>query len=57
MGGPIGCIKTVSTMAFIAIDCFEIEGVCSLHLSRMTFCLVIASTVDIFTFYVHIRHV
>src|SRR5688500_20407688 len=48
---------TISTTPVIAGDSFEMDAVGALRLSPLRRGLDIDSTVDIFTFYVHHRHV
>src|SRR5690625_1725605 len=57
LAGQIGRLITISTPPVIAGDSFEMDGVGALRLSPLRRVLAIASTVDIFTFYVPHRHV
>src|SRR3989475_11138511 len=56
LAGQIGRLITISTTPHIAGDSFEMEAVGALLLSPLRRGLAIASTVDIFTFYVPHRH-
>src|SRR5256885_479048 len=57
LAGQIGRLITISTTPVIAGDSFEMDAVGALRLSLLLRRLDIDSTIDIFTFYVHIRHV
>src|SRR5882762_11935286 len=57
LAGQIGRLITISTTPVIAGDSFEMDAVGALSLSPLRRGLAIDSTVDIFTFYVHNRHV
>src|SRR5256712_13995053 len=57
LAGQIGRLITISTTPVIAGDSFEMHAVGALRLSPLPRGLAIASTVDIFTFYVPHRHV
>src|SRR5690625_1786274 len=57
LAGQIGRLITISTTPVIAGDSFEMDAVGALRLSPLRRGLAIASTVDIFTFYVPHRHV
>src|SRR5260370_35898425 len=57
LAGQIGRLITISTTPVIAGDSFEMDAVGALRLSPLRRGLAIASTVDIFTFYVPNRHV
>src|SRR5438105_4011443 len=57
LAGQIGRLITISTTPVIAGDSFEMDAVGALRLSPLRRGLAIDSTVDIFTFYVHHRHV
>src|SRR2546423_525611 len=57
IAGQIGRLITISTTPFIAGDSFEMDAVGALRLSPLRRGLAIYSTVEIFTFYVHHRHV
>src|SRR5207249_12091177 len=57
LAGQIGRLITISTTPGIAGDSFEMVSVGALRLSPFRRGLAIASTVDIFTFYVLHRHV
>src|SRR5260370_36175663 len=57
LAGQIGRLITFSTNPVIAGDSFEMDAVCALRLSPLRRGLAIDSTVSIFTFYVHHRHV
>src|SRR2546421_10665992 len=57
LAGQIGRLITISTTPVIAGDSFEMAAVGALRLSPLRRGLAIASTVDIFTFYVPNRHV
>src|SRR3989442_1265013 len=57
LAGQIGRLMTISTTPVIAGDSFEMYAVGALVLSPLRRGLAIYSTVDIFTFYVHHRHV
>src|SRR5256712_11822122 len=57
LAGQIGRLITISTTPVIAGDSFELDAVGALRLSPLRRGLAIASTVDIFTFYVPPRHV
>src|SRR5258705_12629393 len=56
LAGQIGRLITISTTPVIARDSFEMDAVGALRLSPLRRGLAIASTVDIFTFYVRHRH-
>src|SRR2546430_826128 len=56
LAGQIGRLITISTTPVIAGDSFEMDAVGALRLSPLRRGLAIASTVDIFTFYVPYRH-
>src|SRR5260370_42654205 len=55
--GQIGRLITISTTTGIAGVSFEMDAVGALRLSPLRRGLAIDSTVDIFTFYVLLRHV
>src|SRR5260370_35677917 len=55
--GQIGRLITISTTPVIAGGSFEMDAVGALRLSPLRRGLAIDSTVDIFTFYGHHRHV
>src|SRR5690242_21067127 len=57
LAGQIGRLITISTTPVIAGDSFEMDAVGALRLSPLRRGVAIDSTVDIFTFYVHHRHV
>src|SRR5947199_10411102 len=57
LAGQIGRLITISTTPVIAGDSFELDAVGAFRLSPLRRGLVIASTLDIFTFYVLLRHV
>src|SRR2546430_16955868 len=57
LAGQIGRLITISTTPAIAGDSFEKDAVGALRLSPLRRGLAIASTADIFTFYVPHRHV
>src|SRR5947208_16210622 len=57
LAGQIGRVITISTTPVIAGDSFEMDPVGALRLSPLRRRLALASTVDIFTFYVPHRHV
>src|SRR5207247_6222810 len=57
LAGQIGRLITISTTPVIAGDSFEMDAVGALRLSPLRRGLAIVSTVDIFTFYVPLRHV
>src|SRR5205085_7558880 len=57
LAGQIGRLITISTTPVIAGDSFEMDAVGALRLSPLRRGLAIDSIVDIFTFYVHHRHV
>src|SRR5262252_6596800 len=57
LAGQIGRLITISTTPVIAGDSFEMDPVGALRLSPLRRGVAIDSTVDIFTFYVHPRHV
>src|SRR5438552_15845323 len=57
LAGQIGRLITISTTPVIAGDSFEMDAVGALRLSPLRRGLAIASTVDLFTFYVPQRHV
>src|SRR5690348_10348095 len=57
LAGQIGRLITISTTPVIAGDSFEIDAVGALRLSPLRRGLAIDSTVELFTFYVHHRHV
>src|SRR5690625_7482748 len=57
LAGQIGRLITISTTPVIAGDSFDMDAVGALRLSPSRRGLAIASTVDIFTFYVPPRHV
>src|SRR5260370_1344294 len=57
LAGQIGRLITISTTPVIAGDSFEMDAVGALRLSPLRRGLAIDSTVDIFAFYVHHRHV
>src|SRR5438552_13789860 len=57
LAGQIGRLITISTPPVIAGDSFEMDAVGALRRSPLRRGLAIASTVDIFTFYVPHRHV
>src|SRR5260370_29847867 len=56
LAGQIGRLITISTTPVIAGDSFEMDAVGALRLSPFRHALAIASTVEIFTFYVPHRH-
>src|SRR5438128_9926858 len=57
LAGQIGSLITISTTPVIAGDSFEMDAVGALRLSPLRRGLAIVSTVDIFIFYVILRHV
>src|SRR5437762_14280362 len=57
LAGQIGRLITISTTTVIAGDSFEMDAVGALRLSPSRRGLAIASTVEIFAFYVPHRHV
>src|SRR5260370_37165840 len=57
LAGQIGRLITISTTPSIAGHSFEMDAVAALRLSPLRRGLAIASTADIFTFYVSHRHV
>src|SRR5258708_40056033 len=57
LAGQIGRLITISTTPVIAGDSFEMNAVGALRLSPLRRGLAIDSSVDIFTFYVPLRHV
>src|SRR2546430_16650547 len=57
LAGQIGRLITIPTTPVIAGDSFEVDAVAALRLSPLRRGLAIASTADIFTFYVPHRHV
>src|SRR5437899_11671428 len=57
LAGQIGRLITISTTPVIAGDSFEMDAVGALRLSPLRRGLAIDSTVDIFTFYVPLRHI
>src|SRR5438105_165109 len=57
LAGQIGRLITISTTPVIAGDSFELDAVGAHRLSPFLRGLDIATTVDIFTFYVPPRHV
>src|SRR5437773_11816247 len=57
LAGQIGRLITISTTPTIAGDSFEMDAVRALRLSPLRRVLAIDSTVDLFTIYVHHRHV
>src|SRR2546430_8825173 len=57
LAGQIGRLITISTTPVSAGDSFEIDAVGALRLASLRRGLASDSTVDIFTFYVHHRHV
>src|SRR6266404_9714826 len=57
LAGQIGRLITISTTPVIAGDSFEMDAVGALRLFSLRRGLAIDSTVDIFTFYVPLRHV
>src|SRR5476649_3051146 len=57
LAGQIGRLITISTTPVIAGDSFEMDAVGALRLSPLRRGLALASTVDIFTFYVPHRPV
>src|SRR5256885_16555572 len=57
LAGQIGRLITLSTTPVIAADSFELDAGRALRLSPFRRGLALASTVDIFTFYVPHRHV
>src|SRR3989442_13013192 len=57
LAGQIGRLITISTTPVIAGDSFEMDTVGALRLSPLRRGLAIDCNVDIFTFYVHHRHV
>src|SRR4051812_33058858 len=57
LAGQIGRLITISTTPVIAGDSFEMTAVGAIRLAPLRLGLAIASTVDIFTFYVPHRHV
>src|SRR2546422_10172764 len=57
LAGQIGRLITISTTPVIAGDSFEVDAAGALRLSPLRRGLAIASTVDLFTFYVPHRHV
>src|SRR5438045_9785126 len=56
LAGQIGRLITISTTPVIAGDSFEMDAVGALRLSPLRRGLAIASTVDVFTFYVPPPH-
>src|SRR5688500_19091147 len=52
LAGQIGRLITISTTPVLAGDSFEMDAVGALRLSPLRRGLAVASTVDIFTFYV-----
>src|SRR5258706_132885 len=57
LAGQIGRLITIATAPVIAGDSFEMDAVGALRLSPLRRAVAIASTVDIFAFYVRHRHV
>src|SRR5438552_18919206 len=57
LAGQIGRLIPISPTPVIAGESFEMDAVGALRLSPLRRGLAIDSTVDIFTFYVHHRHV
>src|SRR5258708_39405779 len=57
LAGKIGRLFTISTTPVIAGDSFAMDAIGALRLSPLRRSLAIASTVDLFTFYVPQRHV
>src|SRR5207244_12019270 len=57
LAGQIGRLMTISTTPVIAGDSFEMDAVGALRLSPLRRGFAIDATVDIFTFYVPLRHV
>src|SRR5271168_5655525 len=57
LAGQFGRLIPISTTSVIAGDSFEMDAVGDLRLSPLRRGLAIDSTVDIFTFYVPLRHV
>src|SRR5256886_1401852 len=57
LAGQIGRLITISTTPVIAGDSFEMDAVGALRLAPLRRGLAIDSTVDMFAFYVHHRHV
>src|SRR5688572_32615385 len=57
LAGQIGRLITISTTPVIAGDSFEMDAVGALRLSPLRRGVAIDSAVDIFTFYIHRRHV
>src|SRR5690554_8088625 len=57
LAGQIGRLITISTTPVVAGDSLEMDAVGALRLSPLRRGLAIASTVDIFPFYVPHRHV
>src|SRR2546428_12035481 len=57
LAGQIGRLITISTTPVFAGDSFEMDAVGALRLYTLRRGLALDSTVDIFTFYVPLRHV
>src|SRR5688500_20340341 len=57
LAGQIGRLITISTTPVIAGDSFEMDAVGALRLSPLRRGLAIDPAVDVFTFYVPLRHV
>src|SRR5690554_8093122 len=57
LAGQLGRLITISTTTVIAGDSFQLDAVGALRLSPLRRGLAIDYTEDIFTFYVHHRHV
>src|SRR5437870_1817453 len=57
LAGQIGRLITISTTPVLAGYSFEMDDVGALRLSPLRRGLAIDSTADVFTFYVHHRHV
>src|SRR2546429_7585257 len=57
LAGQIGRLITLSTPPVLAGDSFEMDAVGALRLSPLRRGLALASTVDLFSFYVPHRHV
>src|SRR5438477_182963 len=57
LAGQIGPLITISTTPVIAGYSFDIDTIGALRLSPLRRGLALDSTVDIFTFYVPLRHV
>src|SRR2546427_10555025 len=57
LAGQIGRLITISNTPVLAGDSFDMDAVDALRLSPLRRGLAIDSTVDIFTFYVPLRHV